>query len=345
MSKPGSKPNHPSPAMVFCGVDVSAATLAVAVEREDRSFDERRFANSAAGHKALIAWLGKHGSLARVSLESTGIYSMDVALALDRAIGIEVAVLNPKEAHRVAQSLRRSKTDKADAQALAIYSRKEDFVAWRAPTENQLKLRTLSRYIDGRTAECARDKNRLHAARGSAATPAAILADLERSLVALKHSIAALRREALAMVQADDVLRQRYELLLGMPGIAKASALQLLGELALLSPDMSVRQWVAQSGLDPVHHLSGSSVHKPSKISRAGNHHLRRILFLAALVASRHDAHMRGFYQALLGRHKAKMQALTALARKILHAIYGVLKTGTPYEGAKLFPQLQLHTS
>jgi transposase len=147
------------------------------------------------------------------------------------------------------------------------------------------------------------------------------------------------------MVQADPVLRQRYQLLIGMPGIAKVSALQLLGELALLSPDMSVRQWVAQSGLDPVHHTSGSSVHKPSKISRAGNRHLRRILFLAALVASQHDTHMKGFYQSLLARHKAKMQALTALARKILHAIYGILKTGTPYEGAKLFPQLQLHTS
>jgi transposase len=104
----------------FCGIDVSAATLAVAVQRADRGGQEQReFANSAAGHRQLIEWLRKRGSSMRVSLEATGIYSLDVALALDRADGIEVAVLNPKTVNRFAQTLRRSKTDKADAVALA----------------------------------------------------------------------------------------------------------------------------------------------------------------------------------------------------------------------------------
>jgi transposase len=87
-------------AMVFCGVDVSAATLAVAVEQEDQPVEQREFANSAAGHKALIAWLRKRKAGVRVSLEATGIYSLDLALALDAAEGIEVAVLNPKAVNR-----------------------------------------------------------------------------------------------------------------------------------------------------------------------------------------------------------------------------------------------------
>jgi transposase len=120
-------------AMVFCGVDVSAATLAVAVEQEDQPVEQREFANSASGHKALIAWLHMRKSPVRVSLEATGIYSLDLALALHAAEGIEVAVLNPKAVNRFAQSIRRSKTDKADAQALAEYSRRMPFVAWRAP--------------------------------------------------------------------------------------------------------------------------------------------------------------------------------------------------------------------
>ena len=68
-------------AMVFCGVDVSAATLAVAVEQEDQPVEQREFANSAAGHKALIAWLRKRKAGVWVSLEATGIYSLDLALA------------------------------------------------------------------------------------------------------------------------------------------------------------------------------------------------------------------------------------------------------------------------
>ena len=144
-----SKPIQAREAMVFCGIDVSAATLSVAVRQEDRQFDERIFDNTAGGHKALIAWLGKGKASVRVSLEATGIYSLDLALALDRAKGIEVAVLNPKLIHRFAQTLRRSKTDSADAQVLAEYSCRMPFTPWVAPGLSGLQLRTISRHIQG----------------------------------------------------------------------------------------------------------------------------------------------------------------------------------------------------
>jgi len=54
-----SKTNQPTQATVFCGIDVSAATLNAAVQQEDHRFEERIFDNSASGHKALIAWLLK----------------------------------------------------------------------------------------------------------------------------------------------------------------------------------------------------------------------------------------------------------------------------------------------
>src|SRR5207244_2960031 len=152
--------------------------------------------------------------------------------------------------------------------------------------------------------------------------------------------IVRLRREALALVQADDAMRRRFELLISMPGIAAISALQLLGELAPLSEQMSVRQWVAHSGLDPAHEVSGSSVHRPARISRAGNRHLRRALYMPALVAVRRDPHLKAFYELLQSRHKAKLQALIAVARKLLHAIYGIFRSHTPYDGRKLFPAL-----
>src|ERR1700678_133067 len=76
---------NPAQAMVFCGIDVSAATLAVAVQPQDQPIEEREFAHTASGHKALIAWLRKRRALVRVSLEATGIYSLDLAVALDAA--------------------------------------------------------------------------------------------------------------------------------------------------------------------------------------------------------------------------------------------------------------------
>jgi transposase len=330
-----------SQATVFTGIDVSAATLAVAVQQEGRDgFRQKAFANSACGHKRLIAWLLECGGRVRVSLEATGTYSLDVALALDAAEGIEVAVLNPKTANQFAQTLRRSKTDAADAQALAEYSRRMEFVPWQRPSRGGLELRTLSRHIATLTEDHTRWGNRLHAAEASRTTPRCVLDDMKRARAAIAKRILKLRKEAVAMVGRDAQLTRKFEQLKSIKGIAETSAVQLLGELAGLDPEMTVRQWVAHSGLDPVHQVSGSSVHKPSRISRHGNSHLRRALYIPALVGVRHDPHMRVFYELLQSRHKTKLQALVAVARKLLHAIFGIFKTGTDYNGAKLFPYL-----
>jgi transposase len=320
---------------IFCGIDVSAATLTVAVQPNQ----QREFANTASGHKQLIAWLKAMGP-ARVSLEATGIYSLDLALALDAAESIQCAVLNPKSVHRFAQTLRRSKTDKADAQTLAEYSQRMPFVPWQPPSRQALGLRAIGRHIQSLAIQRTRDHNRLHAAQANASVPPCLLRDLRRSLKTLDQRIGSLRRQARALVGRDAGLHRNFELLTGMPGIAEISALNLLGELAALPAGLSVRQWVAHSGLDPAHQTSGTSVHKPSRISRAGSRHLRRALYMPALVAARRDPHLSAFYQTLLARHKAKLQALVAVARKMLHAIYGIFKTLTPYDGAKLFPNL-----
>jgi len=326
---------------VFCGIDVSAATLVAAVRRVDREGLERReFANAAAGHRQLIAWLRQLGARVRATLEATGIYSLDVALALDGAEGVEVAVLNPKTAHRFAQTLRRSKTDPADAAALAEYSLRMPFVAWRRPAPVALALRALGRHLATLTQDRSRLNNRLHAAEGSATVPRCVRQDLKRALAGLDKRIARLRKQAVAMVRRDAELQRKFEHLVAMPGIAETSAVQLLSELAGLDPEMTVRQWVAWSGLGPEQRLSGTSVHAPSRISRHGNGHLRRALYMPALVGVRHDLHLRAFYQSLQARRKTRLQALMAVARKLLHAIFGIFKTGTPYDGAKLFPQL-----
>ena len=61
-------------ATVFCGIDVSAATLSVAVQAAPEwKLEPRQFANSPAGHRQLLAWLGKRKGLVRVTLEATGV--------------------------------------------------------------------------------------------------------------------------------------------------------------------------------------------------------------------------------------------------------------------------------
>jgi transposase len=114
------------------------------------------------------------------------------------------------------------------------------------------------------------------------------------------------------------------------------SALQLLGELAVLPPTLDARQWVAHSGLDPRQHRSGSSIEWVPRLSKLGNRRLRRAPYMPALVAAQHDPYLRAFYQRLCRNGKAPLQALAAVMRKLLHAFHAMLRLDQPYDGARL---------
>ena len=96
---------------------------------------------------------------------------------------------------------------------------------------------------------------------------------------------------ALDLFRCHPALRQSYELVLSVKGIAEASAIALLGEVLVLPEGMSARQWVAMAGLDPRHSQSGKSMNKKPRISKAGNRYLRMALYMPALSASTHDPH------------------------------------------------------
>src|SRR5580658_3929550 len=180
----------------YCGVDVSAKSLTVAIQGVGQPVEQRSFPNNPNGHRALIVWLRKAKSPVRVSLEATGIYSLDLAFALNAAEGIEVAVLNPKVANRFAQTIRRSKTDAADAEVLVEYARRMPFTAWVAPSLVSMRLRSIVRHVESLSVQSAQNQNRLHAAHGSSFTPGCVLQDLKRSVASLELRIQRLRREA-----------------------------------------------------------------------------------------------------------------------------------------------------
>ncbi len=120
---------------------------------------------------------------------------------------------------------------------------------------------------------------------------------------------------------------------------ADASAITLLAELSVLPSDMTARQWVAHSGLDPKHSESGTSVRGRVRISKVGNRHLRAALFLPAMVASQHEPRVRAYYEKLLARGKKPMQALVAVMRKLLHAIRGMFLHDAGFDGSKFFAE------
>ncbi len=321
----------------FSGIEVSAEELIVAVESEGRTVRLECFANDAPGHQAVLRFLRGTGHTVRVCMESTGVYGLDLALVLARA-GIEVMVANPRAARHFATALmQRSKNDRLDARVLLEFAKRMPFQAWTPPRPIVLQLHALSRRLEALKDTQAAEQSRLHAAQATNTTPAAVRRDLERSLRSLRLAIARLTLEEVKIIRQDSGLQLRFDLLLSAQGIGETSALALLAELAVAPEDLDVRQLVAYAGLDPREHSSGSSVHKKPRISKTGNRHLRRALYMPALVALRHEPHLRAFYQRLVARGKAKMQALVAVMRKLLHAIFGMFKHRRTFDGSKLF--------
>lgn len=324
--------------MNLAGLDVSAKTLTLALRVQGKAYKPRDFENDPAAHAALIKAL-RQARVTRVCLEATGVYHLDIAVALHDAGGFEVMVVNPKAAHRFAEAMMsRAKTDPVDAALLAEFAERMPFVPWVRPADEVLAVRAFGRYLAGLTKQRTQLKNQLHAWRQSRTTPDAIVAAVNGQIEDLDLQITLMRAQALQLILAHPALHRPYELLVSVKGIAQASAIALLGELLVLPDDMTARQWVAMAGLDPRHHTSGGSVNKKPRISKAGNRYLRSALYMPALSATRHDPHLRGFYQHLIERRGLKrLQAVCAVMRKLLTALHAMLDSGTAFDGSRLF--------
>jgi transposase len=319
------------------GIDVSNETFDIQRRCGD-VLSQREFANSNAGHRQAIAWLKRGAKGARICLEATGIYHLQLALALDRAPDIEVMVVNPRASRRFAEAqMIRAKTDKVDAAILLQYIERMPFTAWKAPTEEQLELQSLAHRLAQLKKEQVRERSRLHAAQRAGAHTRLAQRDIREHLRYLQRRAERIQAAAIALIKQHESLAEDLRLLDSVPGIAELSAMKLIAELSVLAEGLSPAQWVAQAGLDPRPQESGTSLRAPRRISKQGNAKLRAALFMPALTAIRKDPNVNAFYNALLARGKLKMQAITAVMRKLLHAIWGILEHRKVWDGSKFF--------
>lgn len=315
------------------GIDASKATLEAC--KESKSGQQRgKFDNNAAGFGKLIKWTGRNS---RVCVEATGVYHLQLCLALRKA-GIEVMVINPRVARDFAKSLSvRTKTDRVDAWTLLEYVKRMDFIPWEAPAPEVLELRDLARRLDDLVQAASDEKKRRHAFIAGGASQV-VRNDVEINIAHLDRRIKRIEKTAVGVVRAHEWVFERFKTLKTVTGIGTRTAILLLAELLPLDPEMSTREIVAYAGLDPREEQSGSSVHKMPRISRVGNARLRAMLFLPAMTLARRDVNAGHFRDRLVGRGKKKMQAIVAIMRKLLHAVWIMMHRGTAFDSARLFP-------
>jgi len=321
--------------MAHIGIDVSKEKLDLLWLRdpEQNKVKTKVFKNRRDAFPSLLHWLQEHTGEAvdqlHVFLEATGIYHEPLAYWLHDQ-GVWVYVLNPAQVRHHAQGGGvRSKTDRKDSMMLARYGYERSPAPWQPEPPEVRELGRLVERLDTVEADIQREENRLEKAQFNGDAQA------EESI---HHMLAALREERSRLLAAIDDhfgnhphLKQDRALLETIPGIGRVLSAYLT--VALRSREFaSARQAAALFGLVPIAEESGTSVRKRARLSKAGNPKLRAKLYMAAVTATRYNPDIRAQYLRLCKRGKAKMAAIGAAMRKLVHIAYGVLKSQTVYQ-------------
>jgi transposase len=320
---------------IFAGVDVGSRSLQLAI-RVDSSYFECDFDNDRSGHTKLLRFLEKRGKQAKVCIEATGPYSLDLCKRLD-AKGFYVTHVNPRATTSFARArMLRAKTDRVDARMLADFVASVPTVQWRPRTKAMDTFVAIARYLDTVVRGNAREKNMLHASRATESTPEIIREWTEGAIEAGNERIKTVERAALQCIRDDDTLRGHLERLIEVPGIGERTAIHVLGWFVTLPADLTADQVVAYAGLDPRPRESGLHVPSVRSISRSGDSRIRARLYTSAMSACNAEGPFREFRDRLVARGKKGKVALIAVERKLLTILWTLFQSGSAYDPTRV---------
>lgn len=317
--------------MFYLGVDVSKAKLdCLLLDSTTGKVKSKSIQNTNAGFKQLIEWLAeKKAPNAHVIMEPTGAYHEPAALALTDA-GLTLSLVNPAQLRQFAQGLGvKNKTDKADSTVLARYGETLKPEAWQPPSKSARHLKALLARRDAVADDLQREQNRQEAIE-FAVSPDEVRQSIIQSISFLKAELKRLEETIKEHIDSDPDLRGKKALLETIPGVGERVSSNLTALFAAKTFN-SAEQLAAYLGLVPVHRESGTSVRGRPRLSKAGPAHLRKLLYLPAVVARQHNPHLKAFGDRLLAKGKTKMAVIGACMRKLAHLCFGVVHTGRPY--------------
>jgi transposase len=307
----------------FVGIDVAKAQLDIAV----RPSGERwTVPNDAGGVGTLVEQLqALHPTL--IVLEATGGLERAATAALATA-GLPVVVVNPRQARDCARATGQlAKTDALDARALAHFADVIRPTPRPLPDAQTQELRALlgrrQQLIVIRTAE----QNRL------AGTCGRIQTDIEAHITWLNERLATLDDDLETLLRASPLWRENDDLLQSTPGIGPVCARTLLLELPELGT-LTRQQIAALVGVAPLNCDSGTL--RGRRMIWGGRAHVRTVLYMGTLVATRYNPRIKAFYERLLAAGKVKKVALTACMRKLLTILNAMLKHRTPWHAQEV---------
>jgi transposase len=307
---------------VFVGIDVAKDRLDVHVRPSGEAF---AVARDSEGVAALVERL-RALTPALIVSEATGGFEQVVAGALGAA-GLPVVVVNPRQIRDFARALGRlAKTDRLDAEAIALFAERVQPELRPLPDE---QARLLGELVARR-----RQLIEMIVAEGNRARQLEsrrLKKRIEHHRAVLQEELTAIERELDDTIRGTPIWRETEDLLKSAPGVGDALARTLIADLPELGT-LDRRKIAALVGVAPFNRDSGTL--RGKRTVWGGRTAIRTTLYMAALVASRHNPIIANFYRRLLAAGKPKKLALTACMRKLLTILNAMLRDRKPWQTA-----------
>jgi transposase len=311
------------PELSCVGIDVAKDALEVAFGPQARA---ESFANDDDGYEALVAAL-REREVDLIVLEATGGYEAPCACAL-QAAGFAVAVINPRQARDFAKAMGYlAKTDAIDARVLAalatVLAQRPDRekVVRVLPGEDQRRLQAMVLRRRQLVQMLVAERNRLTISHRVAR------ASIEALIEAIRQQLIQVEGELSGHLAAHHA--ELAGLLQSIKGVGPNTSMVLIAELPELGK-LSAREITALVGLAPFNRDSGTP--RGKRTIFGGRAQVRCALYMATLVATRHNHVIRTFYERLLAAGKPKKVAIVACMRKLLTILNAMVRSGKPFD-------------
>jgi transposase len=317
---------------ITIGIDISKKKFDVSISNLKTKKVNKVFNNDHRGFEQLKSMLPEESEVI-AALEATGCYGENLTRFLYNN-GIKVFVLNPAQVKSYAKSmLLRNKTDKVDCGVIAdfITLHKERLQNWTPPIASFEKLRGLYRCSEDLKEDMIRVKGHIEACKNTddLGKQEALITYNDQLEFIEKNEV---EKKMLSIIDESPELLHKFDLLSSIPCVGQKTAIAILAELPEISNFNNAKQLAAYAGLNPAIRESGSSVRGRGGISRIGSAHLRKLLFLPAMVALRYNPIIKEFGDRLKAKKKNGKVVIVAAMRKLLHIIFGVLKTNEAFK-------------
>jgi transposase len=322
------------------GTDISKEKFDACVSVIDTDYEvkvlaTKSFRNTQVGIEEFYRWSQSkfnHESLAVYTMEATGVYYEKLAWFLNKK-DCHVSVVLPNRSKKYMQSLGiKSKNDKIDSKGLARMGAEQKLAKWEAPDEKILQLRNLTRHQEGLQITKTRINNQIQSMLCSEHIGESIVGQQEEIIQLIDKKIKETEKLIINLMKSDPELLRKTQQITKVKGIGVLTLATIIAETNAFNLFKNQNQLASYAGYDIIENQSGKHVGK-TKISKKGNSHIRRILYMPALTAvSYNEPIFKNLYERVYGRTKIKMKGYVAVQRKLLVLIYTLWKNDTEFD-------------